>query len=192
MPATDENTVIRPLPLLTSIALLVNLSLAMATEPTPQAAAGAAPRTITLDDFDRIKSPDDLRLARDGRQIAYVVVDQIHVVPMGGGASRAVTPAGSKASAPYWSHDGRMLYFLSDRSQSSQLWKLSVESPGEASQVTALGRGFDALNFSHDETQLLLTSTVAAATATADTPPGKVESGRAVGNHAPAVQGGRG
>ena len=175
MPATDENTVIRPLPLLTSIALLVNLSLAMATEPTPQAAAGAAPRAITLDDFDRIKSPDDLRLARDGRQIAYVVDDQIHVVPMGGGASRAVTPAGSKASAPYWSHDGRTLYFLSDRSQGSQLWKLSVESPGEASQVTALGRGFDALNFSHDETQLLLTSTVAAATATADTPPGKAE-----------------
>ena len=39
--------------------------------------------------------------------------------------------------------------------------------------MTALGRGFDALNFSHDETQLLLTSTVAAATAAADTQPGK-------------------
>jgi len=166
--------VIRPLHLLTSITLLVNLSLGMATEPTPQAAAGAAPRAITLDDYDRIKSPDDLRLARDGRQIAYVVDDQIFVLPAGGGTSRAVTPAGSKASAPYWSHDGRTLYFLSDRSQGSQLWKLSVESFGEASQLTALGRGFDALNFSHDETKLLLTSTVTAATAVADTQPGKV------------------
>jgi dipeptidyl aminopeptidase/acylaminoacyl peptidase len=173
LPAIGEDPVIRPLHLLTSIALLVNLSLAMATASPPPGAAKAAPRAITLDDYDRVKSPDDPRLARDGRQIAYVVDGQIHVVPTSGGTPRVVTAAGSQASAPYWSRDGRTLYFLSDRSKSSQVWKLSVDSFGEASQVTALGRGFDTVNFSHDETQLLLTSTVTAATAAADTPPGK-------------------
>ena len=53
---------------------------------------------------------------------------------------------------------------------------MPVDSFGDATQVTALGRGFDSLNFSHDETRLLLTSTVAAAhMAAADTQPGKAK-----------------
>jgi Tol biopolymer transport system component len=165
--------VIRPLHLLTSLALLTNLSLAMATAIPQPAAATAAPHTITLDDYDRIKSPEDVRLARDGRQIAYVVDGQVHVVPVGGGTPRVVTAADAKASAPYWSQDGRTLYFLSDRGPARQVWKLPVAPFGEASQVTTLGRGIDALNFSPDETQLLLTSTVTATTATDATQPGK-------------------
>lgn len=166
---------IRPLHLLTSIALLLNLSIAIATEQPPASSAGAAPRAITLDDFGRIKAPGDLRLSRDGRQVAYVVDGQIHVVPAGGGTPRAVTPAGSTASLPYWSKDGRTLYFLSDRSQTNQVWKLPVGPFGEASQVTTLARGIDALNFSGDETQLLLTSTAEAAKAVDDTQPGKAK-----------------
>jgi len=153
-----------------SIALLLNLSIAIAAEPAPQAAAGAAPRAITLDDYDPIKRPGNPHLSRDGRQVAYVVDDQIFVVPITGGTPRAITAAGSAASHPYWSKDGRTLYFLSDRSKGSQVWKLPLDSFTEPSQVTSLGRGFDDLNFSRDETQLLLTSTVAAATA--DAPPG--------------------
>ena len=172
-PAIGEDPVIRPLHLLTAFALLVNLSFPLATASPPPDAAQAAPRAITLDDYDRIKSPDDLRLARDGRQVAYVVDGRIHVAPMDGGASRAVTPAEAKFSAPYWSQDGRTLYFLSDPAQTRQVWKMPAAPFGDATQVTALGRGFDTLNFSHDETQVLLTSTVAAATAAADTQPGK-------------------
>ncbi len=51
----------------------------------------------------------------------------IYVVPMAGGAPRAVTAAGSSASDPYWSKDGGALYFLSDRSGDNQLWKLPLD-----------------------------------------------------------------
>jgi dipeptidyl aminopeptidase/acylaminoacyl peptidase len=159
--------VIHPLHLLSSLALLLNLSSAMATEPMA-AAAGAAPRKITLDDYGRVKSPGELRLSPDGRQVAYVVYDRIHVVATSGGTPRALTPEGSKASSPHWSRDGRTLYFLSDRSKTSQVWRVPVDAPGDASQVTKLAGGIDTLNFSPDETRLLITSTATAATTPVD------------------------
>ncbi len=168
-------SLLRPLHLLPSIALLLHLSGAIAADAPQPAALPAARRTITLDEFDRIKSPGEPRLSRDGRQVAYVDDDRIYVVPMGGGTPRAVTSAGSKASDPYWSRDGRTLYFLSDRSQASQVWRLPLEPLGEASQVTTLNRGIAALNFSDDETQLLFTSTVEGVEATDATQPGKAK-----------------
>ena len=56
-----------------------------------------------------------------------------------------------------WSRDGAWLYFLSDRAdKKSQLWKLPLTSFGEATQVTTFERGIDDLNFSPDESRLLL------------------------------------
>ena len=75
--------------------------------------------------------------------------------------SRAARPAPSPLRArapgiPYWSKDGKSLYFLSDRSDSSQLWQLPLASFGEARQVTNLSQGVDSLRFSPDESRLLL------------------------------------
>jgi dipeptidyl aminopeptidase/acylaminoacyl peptidase len=141
--------------LLSAAAALLPVSIAPAAEPGATGAAGV-PRPVALDDINRIESPDGPYLSRDGRQVAYVVDKQIYVVPTNGGPSRAVTAAGSTASTPYWSKDGRALYFLSDRSGSSQLWKLPVAAFGEASQVTRFEQGIEALNFSADESHLLL------------------------------------
>jgi hypothetical protein len=44
---------------------------------------------------------------------------------------------------PSWSHDGRWIYFRSDRSGSQQIWKLASEGPGTPVPVTRNG-GFDA------------------------------------------------
>jgi dipeptidyl aminopeptidase/acylaminoacyl peptidase len=124
-------------------------------QAAPQPPAGA-PRTLTLEDHDAIQFPDSLALSRDGRLLAYVLDDRIHVVPMAGGAPRAVTAAGSSAWDPYWSKDGTALYFLSDRSDGNQLWKLSLDSFGEATPVTNFRHGIDELDFSPDESRLLL------------------------------------
>jgi N-acyl-D-amino-acid deacylase len=118
--------------------------------------ANALPRLVTPEDFRSIHSPDDPVFSRDGRRIAYVVDDRIHVVTAAGGAPRAVTTAGSKAWDPYWSRDGRSLYFLSDRSGSNQLWKLPLDGFGEAAPVTTFTQGIESLNFSRDESRLLL------------------------------------
>jgi dipeptidyl aminopeptidase/acylaminoacyl peptidase len=125
-------------------------TVAAAAEPA------GAPRALTLEDSDAVQYPSGIRLSRDGRLVAYVLKDQIYAVPAAGGAPRAVTAVGSKAWDPYWSTDGKSLYFLSDRSGSSQLWRLPLDGFGEATQVTQFSRGVDEIRFSPDESRLLL------------------------------------
>ena len=129
---------------------LAGLSLA-AEAPVSQ-----APRKLGIEDIEAVKEPSSVALSRDGKQVAYVLDKQIFVVPVAGGAPRAVTAAVSSAWSPYWSRDGRTLYFLSDRVAGSQLWRLSLDDFGEAQQVTNLAQGVDAVRFSPDETRLLL------------------------------------
>ncbi len=127
-------------------------SAALAAEPAPP----AAPRTLTFEDREAVRRPEGIAVSRDGRQAAFVVDDRIHVVALAGGEPRAVTAAGSSASDPWWSADGGALYFLSDRSDTRQLWRLPLGAFGEAEQVTTLEQGVDRIRFSPDETRLLL------------------------------------
>jgi dipeptidyl aminopeptidase/acylaminoacyl peptidase len=89
-----------------ALILLVSITSAEATEPT------AGQRPVTLDDIGKIKWPNEPRPSPDGKQIAYEVDGQVYVVATAGGEPRAVTSAGSSASSPVWSRDGRWLYFL--------------------------------------------------------------------------------
>ena len=146
-----------------SVRLLLATTLACAAPfalaagfPTDPPAAVPGSRALALDDINRVEYPDSPVFSPDGRQIAYVVDKQVYVVPTAGGSPRAVTAAGSTASSPHWSKDGSSLYFLSDRSGSSQLWKLPVAGYGEAVQVTKFEQGIDTLNFSSDESRVLL------------------------------------
>jgi dipeptidyl aminopeptidase/acylaminoacyl peptidase len=122
----------------------------------PLAATGAPPRALTLEDIEAVKSPDEPVISRDGRLVAYVLDDRIWIVPVAGGEPRPVTAKGSAAWSPYWSKDGQWLYFLSSRTQSNQLWKLSLDTFGEAEQVTELAQGVGRLVPSPDESKLLL------------------------------------
>jgi Tol biopolymer transport system component len=138
---------------LMAIAVFLYASLVVAADPP---SAAPAPRAITLDDFGRVKSVGEPHFSPDGRSIAFDLDGQIFVVATDDGVPRAVTSTGSSAWSPTWSRDGSALYFLSDRSGKNQLWKLPIKSFGEAIQVTALDRGIDALQFSADESKLLL------------------------------------
>ena len=140
-----------------ALALLLLGSAALAEVPTPMPAT--LPRPVTLDDQEQIKTPGRPVFSQDGKQVAYGLDDQVYVVPAAGGTPRAVTSAGSSAWNPRWSKDGRALYFVSSRSGTGQLWKLPLDSFGEASQVTTSDIGIDSLNFSKDESRLLLQST---------------------------------
>jgi len=126
-----------------------------AQDPAP----ASAPRTLTFDDQETVRSPGGITISRDGKQVAYVDDDRIFVVSLAGGEPRAVTSAGSAASDPWWSADGSALYFLSDRSGTSQLWKLPLAAFGEAGQVTTFKQGIDGIRFSPDESRLLLSFT---------------------------------
>src|SRR6185312_1184476 len=125
-------------------AALFLLCLVAAAAEQESAPAGQAPHPVTLDDIDKVKWASRPRLSPDGRQVVYSVDGVIYVVPATGGKPRAVTSAGSTASDPQWSRDGRSLYFLSDRvDKKYQLWKLPVDSFGEATQLTTFERGVD-------------------------------------------------
>ncbi len=144
-----------------TLVLLFLGSTVLADVPAP--APAATPRPVTADDLEQIKEPGRPVFSQDGKQVAYVLDELIYVVAAAGGASRAVTSAGSSAWNPRWSKDGHVLYFISDRSGTSQLWKLPLDSFGEASQVTTSDIGVDSINFSKDESRLLLQSTEEAA-----------------------------
>jgi dipeptidyl aminopeptidase/acylaminoacyl peptidase len=114
-------------------------------------------RELTMEDYGGIQSPGSPKISPDGRQIAYALDGQIFVVPAGDGDARPVTTSATSAWSPRWSADGESLYFLSDRSDSNQLWRLPVNGFGEAEQLTELEHGISSLNLSADENKLLLT-----------------------------------
>ena len=120
------------------------------------ASSPGAPRTLSFADQEAVKSPVDPAISRDGKLLAYVLDEQVYVVPLAGGTPRAVTSAGSSAWDPTWSKDGSALYFLSGRSGTGQLWKLPLATFGEAEQLTKLEQGVDTIRFSPDESRLLL------------------------------------
>lgn len=81
-------------------------------------------------------SPDGKRLAFDassggGRQDVWVVAHD-------GGAPRRVTDGPGVNGRPSWSHDGRYIYFSSNRSGRFEVWRAPAEG-GAARQVTRQG-----------------------------------------------------
>jgi len=117
----------------------------------------SALRELTMDDFGKIHSPGSPQISPDGRQIAYTLDGQVFVVPTGDGEPRPVTTSTTSVWSPRWSADGDYLYFLSDRSDNNQLWRLPVNGFGEAEQLTELEHGVSSSNLSPDESKLLLT-----------------------------------
>jgi dipeptidyl aminopeptidase/acylaminoacyl peptidase len=109
----------------------------------------AAMRPFTAKDLVMLDRGSEPRLSPDGRSLAYTLrqtdfeanrgAKSIWRLDLGAPAARPqrLTAAGSNAWSPRWSPDGRTLYFLSDRSGSSQIWSLAG-GLGEARQVTRL------------------------------------------------------
>ena len=79
-------------------------------------------------------------LSPDGERLLYTVtrynmdenrgVTAIYVQQMATGESRQLTDLGSDNSSPAWSADGSRIYFLSDRSGSSQIWRMNPDGEG--------------------------------------------------------------
>jgi serine/threonine protein kinase len=76
----------------------------------------------------------------DSQNIAFTVAQQgmkedIYAVSANGGTPRRLTTDPAEDKWPYWSHDGKWIYFSSTRSGREEIWKMPT-SGGEAIQIT--------------------------------------------------------
>lgn len=110
--------------------------------------------------MDRLSDP---RVSPDGRRVVFTVssldleanrrrIDLWLVNSDGSGLLRLTTHEASDSS-PRWSPQGDFIYFLSSRSGSQQVWKISIEG-GEARQVTRLPLEVGSFVLSRDGSKL--------------------------------------
>ncbi len=98
---------------------------------------GSKPLQLTSFDGAAIYGPS---WSPDSQNIALTVAqkgmkEDIYVVGVNGGAPRRITTDPAEDKWPYWSHDGKWIYFSSTRSGREEIWKMPA-SGGEAVQIT--------------------------------------------------------
>jgi dipeptidyl aminopeptidase/acylaminoacyl peptidase len=108
-------------------------------------------------------------LSPDGKRVAFTVqtVDieknikpkQIYVVPVAGGSPIQLTRDGNDNERPRWSPDSELIYFISDRSGSSQIWVMD-NAGGHARQITHLSTEASGLLVSPDGKKIVFESNV--------------------------------
>ncbi len=113
------------------------------------AAHAQSRQPFSIDDLVRLKRVSDPALSPDGRTVVFTVRETDMSANRGrtdlwsldvltkGAQPRALTSHPENDSSAQWSSNGQHIYFLSSRSGSSQVWRLSVLG-GEAEQVTRL------------------------------------------------------
>jgi len=131
------------------------------------AAPAFAERPLSAVDALSIQNVTDPRVSPDGHSVAYVVASldldkdsgrsNIHLAPMDGGPSVALTSSEKSNTHPRFSPDGRFLAFLSNRSGKSQVWLLN-RSGGEPKQWSELAGGVSSFAWSPDSAALVLVS----------------------------------
>ena len=109
----------------------------------------AAGRPFTAADLVGLDRASDPHVSPDGRTVAFVLratdleknrgVQRIQLLDLGrpGAEPRDLDVGQGGGASPRWSPDGRSLYFLSGRSGSDQVWRVST-SGGRPVQVTRL------------------------------------------------------
>jgi dipeptidyl aminopeptidase/acylaminoacyl peptidase len=118
---------------------------------------------FTPDDLYLLKQVSDPQLSPDGTLVAYVVLwpdkedDEnrmaVHLAPADGSAPARRFTYGKRDHTPRWSPDGRLLAFVSDRGEKSQLFLAPMDG-GEARQLTHAKWGVSQPAWSPDGTKI--------------------------------------
>jgi dipeptidyl aminopeptidase/acylaminoacyl peptidase len=128
-------------------------------------AAASDSRPFSVHDLLAMERISDPQVSPDGKRIVFVNrvtdleqnkgVQDLWLVNIDGSGLRRLTthPAGSHS--PRWAPDRKSIYFLSSRSESSQVWQIAADG-GEARQVTDLLLDVNGFLLSPDGKQLVL------------------------------------
>jgi dipeptidyl aminopeptidase/acylaminoacyl peptidase len=130
--------------------------------------AAEAKHPFTVQDLVRLKRVSEPALSPDGRSVVFTLREtdlnanrgrtdlwSLDVVTKGAQPRRLTSHAANDSSAQ-WSTDGRYIYFLSTRSGSNQVWRLS-NAGGEAEQVTHLPLDVGSFKLSPNDAKLAVT-----------------------------------
>jgi dipeptidyl aminopeptidase/acylaminoacyl peptidase len=151
--------------MLTFVVILTFVLLLLVVQRFADAAGPAESHPFTAHDLWAMERISDPQASPDGKRVVFTDrvtdfeknkgVNDLWLVNVDGSGLRRLTahPAGSHS--PRWSAGGASIYFLSTRSESSQVWKIPVDG-GEAQQVTDLPLDVNGFLLSPDGTHLLL------------------------------------
>ena len=124
----------------------------------------------SIDDLIALKRASGTpAISPDGRRVAFVVREtnwdgnayetEVWVADAGtAGSARPLTSGAKSSLQPAWSPDGTWVAFISDRSDTRQLYRLSVEG-GEAEVLTSGSEGVTAFAWSPDGARIAYTMT---------------------------------
>jgi dipeptidyl aminopeptidase/acylaminoacyl peptidase len=125
--------------------------------------------------FDRISEP---RVSPDGRQVVFTVSaldwdankrrSDLWLTGLDGTGLRKLTQHEAADTSAVFARDGKAIYFLSTRSGSPQVWKISLDG-GEPQPVTSLPLDVGGFLLSPDGTKLALSMEVFPGTTVAQT-----------------------
>ncbi len=148
----------------------ISVSLLLLLTFFSQALQGSAEtKSITFDDFIRIKRVSDPQVSPNGDLIAFVVTEMdkekntsnsdIWIVPVSGGKPWQLASSPKADFSPRWSPDGEEIAFISTRSGDPQIWMITL-SGGEAWQVSHLSTGASGVVWSPTGKHLAFISSV--------------------------------
>ena len=156
-------------------------SLCMLALATLDASAATSKIPFTFDAMMRLQRIDDPQLSPDGKTVAFTVqsIDlpnntkptEIYTVPVDGDSPQMITHEGSSNARPRWSPAGKRIFFISNRTNGSQIW--SMDSSGsDAKEITNLPTEVDGVTLSPDGRFVAFTSDVYQDCAGSDVKPG--------------------
>ncbi|MBL8176821.1 MAG: serine/threonine-protein kinase [Bryobacterales bacterium] len=99
-------------------------------------------------------SPDLRRIAFES---SFGANRDVFIIPAEGGSPQRFTTDPSNEGRPFWSRDGKWIYFRSNRSGIGQIWRKRSDGSGEAVQITR-GGGVDPIESMDGKTLYYLKS----------------------------------